>query len=333
MVSFNQWSKSLAKTPAPRQITWLCGEERVLVDDAFSYIKGYLGPEPWNYVALSAGEDSERAIWNAADQFPMGGSPRLVVIRNAEKLQQWDRFIDWIKNRTAHPRTYLVLISNEARVPKTEPTPEERRKGVKPEPVAHIAAIGAKGHVIECRPYTTATSKYSVEWVQSKVRMREGVAKHLLLRADFDLLLVRDVCRKLAVLPADQEITLAIVNAMLSERPRDSFADALLALDRKTALLALQDIQPDDYGRTIGYLDSRLDLAGMVHDMMSEHRAPHEIARAAGSQAWLVPEIMGVAKHYSGKRRLAQRKILAMADEAYLGGQRDGIMEMIVTFW
>ena len=333
MVSFNQWLKSLDKTPQPRQITWVCGEERVLVDDVLTHIKTQLGPEPWNYVALAAGEDSERAIWNAADQFPMGGSPRVVVIRNAEKLQQWDRFIAWIKDRTFHPRTYLVLISNEERVPKTEPTPEERRKGAKPEPLPYIAAIGAKGHVIECRPYTTATSKYSVDWVQSKVRMREVVAKHLLLRSNFDLRLVRDVCRKLRVLPPDQEVTLAMVNAILSERPRDTFADALLALDRKTALLALQDIQPDDYGRTIGYLDSRLDLAGMVHDMMSEHRAPHEIARAAGAQAWLVPDIMKVAKHYSSKRRLDQRKILAIADEAYLGGQRDGILEAVVAFW
>ena len=333
MVSFNQWRKSLEKNPQPRQITWICGEERVLVDDVLSYIKGYLGPEPWNYVSLSAGEDSERAIWNAADQFPMGTSHRLVVIRHADQLQQWDRFTDWIKERASHPRTSLVLISDEYKVPKTEPTPEERRKGVKPEPVPYIAAIGAKGHVIECRPYTTATSKYSVEWVQSKVRMREGVAKHLLLRSDFNLRLVRDVCRKLAVLPADQEVTLALVNAMLTERPRDSFADALLAMDRKTALLALQEIQPEDYGRTIGYLDSRLDLAGMVHDMMSEHKAPHEIARAAGSQAWLVPEIMTVAKHYSAKRRLTQRKILAIVDEAYQGGQRDGILETVVSFW
>ena len=333
MVSFNQWRKTLEKNPAPRQITWVCGEERVLVDEVVGYIKGYLGPEPWNYVSLSAAEDSERAIWNAADQHAMGTSPRLVVIRHADKLQQWDRFMNWIKERAFHPNVSLVLISEEYKVPKTEPTPEERRKGVKPQPVEYIAAIGAKGHVIECRPYTTATSKYSVDWVQSKVRMREGVAKHLLLRSNFDLRLVRDVCRKLAVLPKDQEITLAMVNAMLNERPRDTFADALLALDRKTALLALRDIQPEDYGRTIGYLDSRLDLAGMVHDMMSEHKAPHEIARAAGAQAWLVPDIMNVAKHYSGKRRLAQRKILAVADEAYLGGQRDGIMEMIVSFW
>lgn len=305
----------------------------MLVDDTLAYIKSYLGPEPWNYVSLSAGEDSERAIWNAADQFPMGASPRLVVIRNAEQLQQWERFTTWIKERTFHHNVYLVLISNEARVPKTEPTPEERRRGAKPEPLSHIAAIGAKGHVIECRPYTTATSKYSVEWVQDKVRMREGVAKHLLLRSNFDLRLVRDVCHKLSVLPKDQEVTLAMVNTMLVERPRDSFADALLALDRKTALLALQDIQHEDYGRTIGFLDSRLDLAGMVHDMMNDHRAPYEIARAAGAQAWLVPDIMKVAKHYSAKRRLNQRKILAIADEAYLGGQRDGILEMVVAFW
>ena len=333
MTTFNQWMRGISKNPAPRQITWVCGEEQVLVDDVVAYVKRYLGPEPWNCVTLVVGEDSERAIWNAANQYPLGGSPRLVVIRNVDAMKDWDPFLLWIKHRSLNPRTHLVLISSEHKIPKTEPTPEERRRGGKPESLPHIAAIGARGHVIECRPYTTATSKYSIEWVQSKVRMREGVAKQLLIRANFNLRLVRDVCVKLSVLPPEMEITTSIINNMLTERPRDSFSDALLALDRKTALLALQEIQPDDYGRIIGLLDSRVDLASMVHDMMNEHRAPHEIARAAGPQAWLVPDIMAVAKHYNSKRRDQIRNLLAIVDEAYRGGQRTGILEMLVASW
>jgi len=331
MASFNQWRRAIAKKPEPRQITWVCGDERVLVEDVVEQIRDYLGPEPWNYVPLVAGEDSERRIWNEADQHPLGGSPRLLVIRNAEKLERWDRFEEWIKYRTLNPRTYLVLVSNEERIPKVEPTPEERKKGERAKPPAHIAAIGTKGYVIECRPYTSATAQYSIEWVQSKVKMREGVAKHLLLRSNFDLRLVRDVCRKLAVFPG--EITISVVNALLVERPRDTFADSLLALDKKGALLALRDLQPEDYGRTIGFLDSRLDLAGLVHDMHVERKAPYEIARAAGSQGFLVKEILPVAKHYDAKRRLAIRKVLAVADEAYRAGQTTGVLETVVAFW
>ncbi len=331
MSTFSQWRKTLQKTPAPRQITWVCGTEKVLAEDVIEHVVSQLGPEPWNFVPLVAGEDSERRIWSELDQHPMGSSPRVVVVRHAERIKQWDRFISWIKNRTLNPRTYVIMVSDEERVPRTELTLEQRKRHEKSEPLPHITAIGAKGHIIECRPFTSATAMQSVYWVQSKVKMREGVAKHLLERSNWDLRLVRDVCRKLAVFP--DEITITVVNALLVERPRDTFSDALLALDRKTALLALKDIHPDDYGRTIGLLDSRLDLAGMVHDMMLAHRSPTEISRAAGAQAFLVKDIMKVAKHYDAKRRLAIRKVLALTDEAYRSGQTTAVLETLVAFW
>lgn len=331
MSSFSQWRASVKKNPVPRQITWVCGNEPVLVEDVVEHVVAQLGPEPWNLVSFVAGEDSERAIWAEADQHPMGGSPHVVIVRHAERLQQWDRFLAWIKARTQNPRTFLVLVSAEERLPRVELTPEQQRKHEKPSLAPHVAAIGSKGHVIECRPYTSATALKSVEWVQSKVRMREGIARHLLERSNWDLRLVRDVCRKLAVFPND--ITISVVNALLVERPRDTLADALLALDKKTALLALRDIPPDEIGRTIGYLDARLDLAGRVHDMQVERTSPSDMARAAGPQAFLVKDIIPVAKHYDAKRRLAIRKILATADEAYRQGQTEGVLEVVVAFW
>lgn len=331
MSSFSQWRKSLDKHPEPRQITWVCGNERVLVDDVVESVVERLGPEPWNYVPLVAGEDSERAIWTEASQHPMGGSPRVVVVRNAELLQNWDRFQDWIKYRMLNPRTYLILVSNEERIPHVELTPDQKRRGEHAEVVPYLAAIGTKGHVIECRPYTTATARYSIDWVQSKVKMRDSVAKHLLTRANFDLRLVRDVCRKLAVFPG--EITISVINTLLVERPRDSFSDSLLALDKKAALLALRDLHPSEYWRTLGLLDARLDLAGMIHDMQVEHHSLSEITRAAGTQAFLVKDVIPVSKHYDSKRRLAIRKILAIADETYRQGQTLGVMETVVAFW
>lgn len=331
MASFSQWRKSLDKHPEPRQITWVCGSERVLVDDVVESVVERLGPEPWNYVPLSAGDDSERAIWAEASQHPMGDSPRVVVVRNSELLEDWDRFQDWIKYRALNPRTYLILVSNEERIQRAELTQDQKRRGERAEVAPHLAAIGTKGHIIECRPYTTATARYSIDWVQSKVRMRDGIAQHLLTRANFDLRRVRDVCRKLAVFP--NEITISVINALLAESPRDSFSDALFSLDKKTALLALDEVPLDDYGRTLGLLDSRLDLAGLVHDMQVEHHSPSEITRAAGSQSFLVKDLIPVSRYYDSKRRLAIRKVLAIADEAYHQGHTSGVMEAVVAFW
>lgn len=321
----------MKKNPEPRQITWLCGPEIVLVEEVVNHVCTFIGPEPWNRADLVAGDDSERAIWAALDQHPLGTSARVVIVRHAELLKDWDRWIQWVKDRSRNPRTYVIMVSAELAVPKTDPTREERRNGAKSEPQPHIACIGTKGHVVECKPFTTATVQRSLEWVKSKVHMRDGVAKHLLERSNWDLRLVRDTCLKLSVFPG--EITLAVVNALLAEQPRDTFTDALLALDRKTALLAAASIPTSEIGKVIGLLDSSLDTAGMIHDMQVEHRSPSEMAKALGAQAFLLTPLLRICKHYDAKRRLAIRKVLALADEAYRNGQTVGVLEVIVTFW
>jgi len=331
MATFSVWITGVKKNPEPRQITWVCGPEIVLVEEVVNHVSEFLAPEPWNRVSLVAGEDSERSIWAALDQHPMDTSPRLVVVRHVEKIHEWDRFVQWVKDRSRNPRTYVVMVSSEATVPKTEPTPEERRHGTRPEPLPHIACIGTKGHVVECKPFTSATALRSVEWVRSKAPMRDGIARHLLTRSNWDLRLVRDTCLKLAVFPG--EITISVINAMMAEQPRDSFTDALLALDRKTALLAAETIPRDEIGRIIGLLDAKLDKAGMIHDMQSDHRSPGDMAKALGPQAFLLTELIKVSKHYDAKRRLSIRKTLAVADEAYRSGQTTGLLEVVVAFW
>lgn len=328
--SFSQYRISVTKTPEARQLTWVCGTEAILIEDVVQTVKKNLAPEPWNYVTLVVGEDTERKVWSEVNQHPIGASARLVVIRGAEKLQRMDQLTDFLKHRATNPRTHLLFVSSEARIRRLEPTEEERRNNGKGEIVPFLK-VGVRGHVIECRPYTADTAKHAVTWVQSKVKMRDGVAGHLLNRANGDLRLVRDVCDKLAVFP--EEPNLSTINEILSARPRDTFADALLALDRKTALLALERLPTSEYSRVVGLLDFRLDLAGMVHDLLLEHKTPSEIARASGTRGFLVPDLLPVAKHYDAKRRLSIRKMLALADQTLRGGESTGVMEALVTTW
>lgn len=331
MATFSMWFTGTKKTPAPRQITWVCGPEVVLVEDIVSYIVGYLAPEPWNLATLVAGEDSEREIWAALDQHPMGSSPRVVVLRHVERIQSWERFIQWVKDRGRNPRTYLVLVSSEESVPKEELTAQQRREHVRPGPLPHIAAIGTKGHVVECKPFTPATALKSVEWVVSKAPMRDVVARYLLTRTNWNLRMVRDTCLKAAVFPG--EVTAAVITALVSEQPRDTLADALMALDRKTALLAAEEMDPNDLGRLIGLLDSKLDTVGTVHDMMLEHRSLGEMAKALGPQAFLLNDLMKVSKHYDTARRHKIRKVLAIADEAHRSGATTGVIEAVISLW
>lgn len=332
MTLFHRWRLDLSKNAAPKQITWVCGEEPVLVGQVVQQIQTYLGADQWNTVRIDASAGSTRLLRAELYQHPIGSGARLIVVRHAEAIEDWAFFLEWLPKRSHNPKTHVVFVSDEESIPKIEPTPEERRRGAKAHPPEHIDAITRRGKVIECRSFTNATAKYAPAWVQSMMPMREGVAKHLMERANFQVRLARDTCMKLRM-AGIEEATVSHVNQLLEQQPRDTFVDALLARDHKTAFQAARTIPADEYGKLIGQLDSRLDLTGLVHDMMIEHSKPGDIARAAGKQAWLVPEIIPVAKHYNSKRRLELRKVLALVDAAYRSGQTKGLLDVIIAFW
>jgi len=324
MATFSQWWKKFSVKKEVKQFTWVCGREPVLVDEVARNIKRSLSPDSWDFFPLNAKEDSSESIWSEIYQYPLGVKPRLVVVREAQMLDT-GRIVPLLKNRRLSPQNYVVFISSEEKIPR------EEGKDKKTQRPAYLRAFSGKGDVVECGPFTQATAPYAVAWVMGLKTMRRGVASHLLERANGNLRLTRDLCRKLALF--DQEPTLSMVNDLLREYPRDSFSNALLAMDKKTALLALNELAPEEYSGVIGMLDANLELAGLVHDMLVSHRPMTEISRAAGSRRFLVPEILPVARNYDVGRRSAIRQVLSDADEALRRGERTAIMEAVIAFW
>jgi hypothetical protein len=331
MATFSMWLTAWKKNPRAKQVTWIYGPEQVLKDDVVAAIRRTLDVDAWSYLPMVVGEDSERAVWAALDEHPIGLSNRLVVVHHAERLTQWDRLIDWVATRTQNPKTYVVFVSAEERLARTDPPPEERRRGVKEELLPYLAAISGKGPLIECRPFTQATAKHAVSWVRSRLLMREAVAGHLLDRANGDLRLVRDTLFKMRVMGVEPTVT--VVNTMLAEQPRDSFVASLMALDKKTALSALQRVPEGDYSRLVGLLDSDIEFANRIHDMLIEQKTQGEIMRAVGNRGFLVSDVIPVAKHYNSKRVMAIRLVLAAIDEHLRQGIRVGLMESLVAQW
>lgn len=332
MATFAAWWKGFHKNPQVRPVTWLCGPERVLIDDVVGTIRKVLVVPDFNYVPLVVGEDSEREVWSEVYAMPQGHQQtRLVVVRNAERLKTPERLVEFSKRNGAHPNTYVIFVSSDHAVPRLDPDEDQKRAGKKGDVVPHLATLSTRGHVIECKPFTQDTAKVAVDWVRSKVNMRDNVAGYLLNRANGSMRLVRDTCAKLAVF--GQEVTISAINELLSEQPRDTFVDALVAMDKKGALAALERLQTDEYSRTLGLLDSQLDLAGMVHDSLVAHLTPYEIARKAGNKNFLVKDLIPVARNYSASRRQTMRQTLTVADEALRSGSRTGVMEAVVALW
>lgn len=323
MSTFSQWWLSFKKSQTPKQITWVCGSEPVLVDEVVGLIKSALAPDPINMVYLDAREDSPRHIWNELRQLPFGTlATRVTIVRGAENLLLDENFVQYVKDRAYLSRNYVIFVSSEEQL---------RRQDDSRFLVDELEFLKTRGALIECRAFTASTAKHAVTWVREKADIRPRVAEHLLNRATGDLRLVRDTINKLNVFPG--EVTLRVVDEMFEARPDDTFLGALFALDRKTALLALKEMPRSEWSRTIGLVDARLDLAGLVHDMMIEHKTSGEIARAAGSKGFLVPDMLPVAKHYDKKRRLRIRKYLATVDGYTEYGVPEGALEGLVALW
>lgn len=331
MSSFSQWFVAYQKNKVMKQVTWVCGSEAVLVDDVVDTLRGSRIFEEWNFESYSVGSDRERDIWASLDQHPIDKTMRLVVVRHADQLKHLGRIEQWVKNRTTNPLTYVIFVSDEPALARVTLTPEERKVKIKAELLPHLAAISGKGALIECRPFTQATAKHAVSWVESKIKIRRGVAGHLLDRANGNLRLVRDAVRKLRAF--DDEVTKQTIELLLSEQPRSSFVEALLAHDKKTALLALSSTPPTEYSSIIGLLDQRLDVLGTVHDMMVSHQTPAQITLKLGTMGFLAKDLMPISKAYDPKRRLALRKNLSVADEAIKGGIVEGPLQALTLFW
>src|SRR6188768_688344 len=95
MPSYAQWRHSADKGQVAR-VTWLCGDQRILVEEVIEETKRLLGVSEFDYVPLSAESDSLVAIWDAAYQFSLDPeASRLVLVREADKITEWSALARW----------------------------------------------------------------------------------------------------------------------------------------------------------------------------------------------------------------------------------------------
>jgi DNA polymerase III delta subunit len=330
--SWSQWFVSYQKNPTIKQVTWLCGTEPVLIDEVIEAIRSHFSTEPWCFSVHTVERATERALWEDLDQHPIDGrTPRLVLVRGAERLQQPERLIEWMQTKNKNPLTHVIFVADAPELAREPLTSDQKRDRKKPDLVPHLQAIQGKGTLVECKPFTQATAKHAVAWVRTKVSIRPGVAGKLLERANGDLRLTRDAFRKLSVFP--DEITEQTINLLLAARPRMSFVDALLEVDKPAALLALEYMEPKEYSAAIGLIDQRLDLLGTVRDLVVSHATNAQISSALGTMGFLAKDLVPLAKTYDQKRRQQIRNLLAIVDEALKNGITHGPMQVLVFFW
>lgn len=313
MATFTQW-RTAADRGIVKRITWVCGSEVVLREEVIDFIRSKVKPEPGDYIALDASDTPERDVWAACNQYPADPSaPRLVLVRDAERLKNEDPFLSWIGEMRLMPTVYLVFVADEPDLDTNKP---------------HLAAIRDSGTIVRC---ATPNEDDLVKWVQRRARGRITVndAHHLLTRVGGDLGKAANVLAKAAVF--EGTVTESAIDLLVSESPGAEFADLLVQLRKQQALLAAEAVARDDYPRMIGLLDVRLDLLSRLNRQIRNRATMRDMARE--TPAFVVHQLLPAAREYDDSRVRRCRQVLAVVDDGVRSGARDGALEALVACW
>lgn len=320
MANFTQWLAAVDRGEL-RRITWVCGEQRTLVEEVVETTRARVGASVLNAVSLIGGVDTDADIWAQANQFPLEpGAPRFVLVREAQAVRHWLPLRHWLAATRTLPSVYLVFVSAEPEVPSV-------KADGKKNPAPHIDWMRApKGHVVRC---STPNPDDAVTWLRRHATLTEDAARHLLTRVGGNLRAARTVATKLSLFPGVPAGPRAI-DALVTELPGAGFVDALVALDRPGALRGLTGLNDAERLRSLSTLEQRLDLLATLHQHLRAGLTPRDIQ---GVPHFLVRLYWTYAKHYDVHRCAYRRRLLAVLDDAVRNGARTGVFEALVALW
>lgn len=319
MASFTQWRTAIDAGEL-RRVTWVAGDEPVLIEEVIDTTKKKLELSSVDYVSLSFSSTFERDVWAEANQYPLvSDARRMILIRDADRLTRWGQLENWLGRTRSLPGVYLLFVSNEPDLPTTT---VGGRKVLKP----HVAQLKApRGSLVRC---TALNESDALAWVRRRSRLDEPSAKYLLTRTGGNLAATAAVCAKLALF--EQGAGAATINAMVAASPTTDFTDHLIALEKPQALLCLEHLNDSEKIKIIALLDSRLDLLERLHRIQLAGKSWRD---ATGVNPYLLRLYLPHARHYDVSSCTHRRRVLAVIDDALRNGVRDAAFEVLVALW
>lgn len=304
-----------------RRATYVCGDQPVLIEEVVDTTRALLAVSDLDYVSLDAGAVADRDIWAAANQYSLSGTAnRLVLVRDAHRIKNWNPLTDWIGNARRLPHNYLLLVSNQDDFPTVA---QEGKKALAP----HIEAIRAgRGRLVRCGMPNEADS---IAWVRSRApHISEDMASYLLQRVGADLIAAAGVCAKLKLFGGNPGPS--TIDALCDPGPSESFVDCLIAQRREEALLVAQSLPDKERGRLFSLLDARLDLLAALYRAT---RAGLSYREVKDVPVFLIRKLSPHAKHYDPRRCAYRRHLLAVLEGRHRSGVRTGVLESLVAMW
>jgi len=318
-MNFNQW-KGHAEKLSVSKITYCCGDQTALVEIVVDDIRNILNVPITDYIEIDA--KSNISMWEAASQYPLDPNVnRLVVVRNAEAINDWEPLYEWFAATRGNTSNYLLFVSYQSDAPAVF------AKGKRTSYEDHIEFIRTKGKFIKC---SQPNDEDLVKWALS-YGLSQQAAQHLVDRSSGDTSVMLEVFHKVHVWNGSPNVR--AIDLLCDEQALDSFADYLILRDKPTAYLALQAASPEDRAKIITRLDYRLDMMMEIGKYVRRRMYAGDIAATTGIKIYLVKRFTPVVKDYDDRKIRQHRQLLAMIDAASKDGAKVGVWETLIALW
>ncbi len=305
--TYAQWRVSADKAEARRCI-YVCGPERLLVQEDIDTTLSIVGPSHLDHVSVSAQRVAGADVWAYANAYPLTpNAPRLVCVRDAEALSDWAPLAGWLNTARRRPSTHLLFVSGQPDVPDAD----------------HITLLRkrSQGQVVRC---TTPNEADLIAWVRRRCDLDVDLAVRLLNRVDWNVPAAADACAKLAVLGL-RHVAPGTVDAVCLP-PAGDLVEYLLAGDKARAITAVDQLDT----AAIALLAARVDI---LERLWRAARAGVPTREIRDVPQFLTARYLPLAARYHPKRCAHARRLLAVAEDAYRNGARSGVAEALVALW
>jgi hypothetical protein len=318
-MNFNQWKGYAAKKDVAK-VTYVCGNQSALVEIVVKDIIDILKPPVTDFVNVYATDTMN--IWELASQYSLNPETnRLVVVRDAEKITNWNGLEDWLANSRVNPKNHIVFVAN------TDDAPAIFSKGKRVSYAEHIDVIRTKGKFIKC---SMPSHEDLISWAQSYGLSKES-AEFLIERTSGDTGNMLNVLRKIHVFKASPNVK--AINLLCDEQFLSSFTTYLIEGDKYGAYQSLQNLSEDGRLKALTELDYTLNYVYEIGNCVRKRMYDVDIAAKTGIKIFLVKKFRPVVKDYDEKKIKHCRQLLAMTDSALRQGAKTGVMEGLITLW
>lgn len=323
MSTYTQWKNKV--NDDVKRLTWVCGPERVLVEEVVDGIRDNISPSFMDYMSMAAGETPDKDIWANANQYPMDPkAKRLILIRDADKMKNWKPLTVWLSNTRVLPNVYLLFVSNDTAL-LGKKDQQGNKKWLPPDVIRNQPG---KVGLVECKIYNTDDL---VAWVKGKSKVDDKTAKHLIDRAGGNVYLMHNVCMKASLF--NGKLSDKIIDVLCAETPADDFVTLLLSLKKPQAMSVVEKISRKDYGYILGGVAYKLDVLAQFNAAVRKGTTMRDAAQLPGANDFLVKQLYGIAKYYDKGRQSRCRRVLALIDDAHNNGADDCVMELLCSLW